>query len=680
MFRCCRTTVAAIAAITVAVIDPMAHHAAGAEPKAPYRARSAPSTQTTDAPALPYATQLPQAILRPPTVSPMEVKPVDRALRPKVAEAAAAIDKILAAGHARSGVKRGVPMDDAQFVRRAWLELGGRIPTAAEATTLIRSSAPDKRAELIDSILESPDWVSRFYNVWADTLRLTERPPGRGLVFDPYLDWVKRSIAANRPYDAWVHEMLTADGRQWENPAVGYQLRDQGMPLPYIDNTFRVFLGTQIGCAQCHDHPFESWTQHQFYELAAFTAGTRSGWEGSRRLPDGSREPPDTVLQNFNELTIKLNARVKESERDGKSFEGGQYAGFIWYCRTRVDFRPMDLTLPPDYKYSDAHPGDTIVPRVPWGEVPPEASQLDSRAQFAAWLTSRENRQFARTIANRMWKLCFGAGIVDPIDDFRDENPPSHPELLEHLTDLILSLDFDIREFVRIVVSTDAWQSQAVSYDPTAGTPFTFTAPVLRRLSAEQLWDSIITLVNRDRWAYQRPPFEAFAPLDGFDMYAEHVDLDTGYACYERFRDTVEITTLRNRLFALCGYMDISLARASELPKQPLGHLLAQFGQSDRDTIDGHKTVATVPQILAMFHGNITSAELDEGSAIFQTILANDPKRSIDIIFLAILARFPDDEERRFVTGVIQRSPRLIDGYRDVIWALLNTREFLFIQ
>ena len=117
--------------------------------------------------------------------------------------------------------------------------------------------------------------VSNMYNFWADTLRLVQSPTNN-MVADPYLAYVKDSIRENKQYDQWVYEMLTADGKLWEHPAVGFQLRDDGMPLPYVDNTVRVFLGTQIGCAQCHNHPFDHWTQHQFYELAAFTTGTKT--------------------------------------------------------------------------------------------------------------------------------------------------------------------------------------------------------------------------------------------------------------------------------------------------------------------------------------------------------------------------------------------------------------------
>jgi hypothetical protein len=181
------------------------------------------------------------------------------------------------------------------------------------------------------------------------------------------------------------------------------------------------------------------------------------------------------------------------------------FTQFLQANGTVVNFRDRELKLPHDYKYDDAKPEEAVASHVLWGEVPQEARSLDGRAQFAAWLTSSDNPQFARTIANRMWKLCFGVGLVEPIDDFRPDNLPSHPELMDHLAAEMLRLDFDLREFVRIVVSTEAWQRRAIPYDATTGEAFSFAAPSLRRQSAEQLWDSILTLVAHDPWAYERP-------------------------------------------------------------------------------------------------------------------------------------------------------------------------------
>ncbi|NBX31065.1 DUF1549 domain-containing protein, partial [bacterium] len=172
----------------------------------------------------------------------MHVAQIDRGTRKDVAAAAARIDALLQKYWKEHKVKGSEPLDDGQFVRRIYLELGGRIPTFDETVRFLDSKSASKRDDLIESLLESPDYVSHTYNFWADILRLCERPQ-KELFFEPYLDWVKRSIAENKPYDAWVHEMLTADGKLWENPAVGFQLRDKGMPLPYVDNTVRVFLG-----------------------------------------------------------------------------------------------------------------------------------------------------------------------------------------------------------------------------------------------------------------------------------------------------------------------------------------------------------------------------------------------------------------------------------------------------
>jgi hypothetical protein len=228
--------------------------------------------------------RLPETVMKPPPRSVMEVAPVDRGTRGAIREAASRIDGLLAGHWQEHGVSPSRPLADEAFVRRVYLELGGRIPTHDEVVAFLGSAAADRRGDLIARLLESPDYVSHSYNYWADILRLQERPD-KHLVFEPYLHYVKEAIRTNTPYDTWAHEMLTANGRPWENPAVGFQLRDEGMPLPYVDNTVRVFLGTQIGCAQCHDHPFDHWTQREFYELAALTAGTRtrpggdaSGW------------------------------------------------------------------------------------------------------------------------------------------------------------------------------------------------------------------------------------------------------------------------------------------------------------------------------------------------------------------------------------------------------------------
>jgi hypothetical protein len=491
---------------------------------------------------------------------------------------------------------------------------------------------------------------------------------------------VKRSIALNRPYDEWVREMLTADGRIWENPAVGYQLRDQGMPLIAVDHTLRVFLGTQMGCAQCHDHPFDDWKQRQFYEIAAYTAGTRSGIERPRRTTTGE-EQPDPLVANWVRLTKDIQARASGSKGPAIPIPEN-FIGYLYANRIRVACIPAELALPHDYRYDEGRPGEVVEPRVPWGEEPAGAADLDPRRRFAAWVTSVDNRQFPRTIANRLWKFCFGVGIVEPVDDFRDGNPPSHPELLDHLAELIVALDFDTREFVRVVVSTRAWQRRAVSHDPTSANPFPFRAPALRRMTAEQAWDSMLTLVSHDIWAYQRPRYESYALLSEFDMGAEEVELSDALAVFERFQRYLSAQAVQDPLWKTLKFNEFFLTRASELSPQPqpIGSFLREFGQGDRETIDGSRVIATLPQLLKLLHGHHSLAVIDDGSAIMQAILATDPERGTDVAFLGILGRPPEADDRRTVATLVNAAATPLEAFRDIVWALVNTREFLFIQ
>ncbi|MFM1995776.1 MAG: hypothetical protein RLZZ111_163 [Planctomycetota bacterium] len=675
---------AAVACLATAVILP-AWTTWAAKPDA--ATRSPRAAKRSEKPKREQPIRLPAAVLTAPTGPVMDVAAIDRNRGGEVAQAAAAIDRLLGAHWQAHGVEPAERLTDPQFVRRMYLELAGRIPSFDETARFLESKSESKRTDLVDDLLESPDYVSHFYNFWADILRLCERPQ-KDLFFEPYLDWVKRSIATNVPYDRWVREMLTADGKVWENPATGYQLRDKGMPLPYVDNTVRVFLGTQIGCAQCHDHPFDKWTQHEFYELAAFTSGTRMRLAG---LPPGkqpgqskeeakaaareARKANTEALKQVREITQEVQTRVKARKVDnGMRF-------FVGANLTSVNHHDAKLLLPHDYKYDDAKPLEAVSPQVLWGEIPGSAAGLDGRGKFAAWLTARDNRQFARTIANRLWRKVMGVGLVEPVDDFREDNPASNPELLEHLTDLVLALDFDMREYVRVLVSTDGYQRRAVLHDATAAEPFHFAGPALKRMTAEQLWDSILTLVARNEWAFQRPAAPAYGKLADIDLTAPGMSYEKVEKAYDAFNDAYGINRYRVRLQKQYGYQGQVLVRASELPAPlPLGHFLRQFGQSDRESIEGARTVATVPQILAMFNGSITHSMLERGSVIYDEVLEHDPRQAVDVIFLSILSHRPSAEDRSFAIQEIRSAESPAAGCGNLIWALLNTREFIFIQ
>ena len=635
----------------------------------------------------PPASKLPKAVTEKPDGPVMEVAPLDRSARREVEAAAAKIDSILKAYWQEHKATPGPKTDDHEFVRRAYLELAGRIPTIEEAESFCAAKGSAKRGELIDDLLESPGYVSHFYNFWADILRLQERP-SRDVWFEPYMAWVKESVAANRPYDEWVFEMLTATGRISENPAAGFQLRDVGTPLVYLDNTVRVFLGTQIGCAQCHDHPFDKWTQQDFYKLAGLTNGTRYSINqvlfGDMNMADGGGSAEslsaaatrffknqDDLVYNVSKINYERGMAEEADEIDRGSRD------YLLSMTKMVSNLDTEFRLPYDYRYDDAQPLDVIEPAVLWDEVPSAARNADKRTQFGAWLTSRDNRQFARTIANRMWKKMMGVGLVEPIDDFQEGNIPAIPELLEHLTDEMLRLDFDLREFVRILASTDVYQRLAVEYDATAEEPYRYTAPALKRLTAEQLWDSLLTLIAVNEWAYQRPTVAELAPGISIDIssvnYQQFVE---AYETYKEIRND-----FRGRLNS-CTYKGLKLVRASELPQpSPANHLLRQFGQGDRQAIQTARQVATVPQILTLFNGWMTHAMLEQGSVIYDEVAKQKTmKGAVDTIFMAILTHKPTADMRRLAEQEIKQAKNPAAGCGNLIWALLNTREFMFIE
>ncbi len=594
----------------------------------------------------------------------MQVVAVNTGTRDQIARAASRLDGEVESKLLSEDQRPNDIASDEVFLRRVYLDVAGRIPTLAEATEFLGSEDPRRREDLIDKLLSSPDYVSNMYNFWADTLRLVERPQAN-IVADPFLGYVKDSIRTNKKYDQWVYEMLTADGKTWENPAVGFQLRDDGMPLSYIDNTVRVFLGTQIGCAQCHDHPFDQWTQYQFYELAAFTNGTRT------KIQPGS---PGFKKQNpANEL---INEARKKNDKGRVPGEFQRLARANTYSVSEVK---AAMRLPHDYAYEDAKPNDVVKPTVLWGEIPTKASGSTPREQFAAWLTSADNPQFSKTIANRLWKRFLGIGLVEPIDDFRDEHPCVNEPLLDFLSAEVIRQDFDLKEFTRMILYSKTYQREASDYEMTSGKSYYFPGPTVRRMTAEQVWDSILTLAVHNPWPFQRPTADEMAPV---------MDIDFATASYDsvksqsgRFAETYFMGPYKRSLNKH-AYQGNVLCRASELPSPvPADHFLRQFGQGDRETINASQQDATVPQILAMFNGPITHVMLEAGSAIVDNVLAiESTKDRIDAIFLSVLTRHPNSVDRRIAAGELSKTREDGVGYGNIIWALLNTREFLFIQ
>ncbi|MDZ4290099.1 MAG: DUF1549 domain-containing protein, partial [Prosthecobacter sp.] len=232
------------------------------------------------------------------------------------AAASKRIDELLAQGWQKHQIKPNAPVTDEVFLRRTYLTVVGRIPTLEEAQRFLTSKDPARRAKLIDSLLASDGYVHHFFNYWADVLRAQSQGVGDSTTSQNYLNYIRQSLRENKPYDQLSRELISSEGACFDNGAIGYYMRDRGMPLDNLSNTTRVFLGTRMECAQCHDHPFDKWSQKQFYEMAAFThnmtatsyrsAGSEEVGKMIRQDKSLDKETQDLMRQAITEVTRTL--------------------------------------------------------------------------------------------------------------------------------------------------------------------------------------------------------------------------------------------------------------------------------------------------------------------------------------------------------------------------------------
>jgi hypothetical protein len=416
---------------------------------------------------------------------------------------AAKIDAILAADWEKHKLQPNPPADDATFLRRIYLDVIGRIPTAKEAAEFLSSTAPDKRAKLIDELIASDAHAMHSFHYWADVLRAQTVGQARVVAGSAYVDYLKRSLRENKPYDKLVSELISAEGKAWDNGAIGYYMRDRGMPLDNMATTTRVFLGTRIECAQCHNHPFDKWTQMEFYQMGAFTYGVdTNNYDG-----DSMREMRSMVSKREREARdLSRSKDPKEAAKGQKIYEKlreenrhlsralADLRGPIQY--TQVSHYERELRLPQDYQYDDAKPRSAVQPATMMGHAA-EPLPGETRLQaYARWMTSPENPRFTTVIANRLWKRAFGLALIEPLDELMDTTVPVNPELMKHLEELMISVKYDMRRFLTVLYNTDTYQRQVTRDEVSPGLVYRFTGPLLRRMTAEQMWDSFVTLIN----------------------------------------------------------------------------------------------------------------------------------------------------------------------------------------
>jgi hypothetical protein len=594
-----------------------------------------------------------------------------------IASASADIDRLVLAVLVANKQSLNAPATDEQFLRRIYLDAAGRVPTAKEASTFLSSNAPDKRAKLIDELVFSPGYTMQMFNWMADLLRVKDTF-AKGVPAFTFEDWLKARLSSDTPWDKLVSEMITADGRLCDNGATGFMLFDAEMPLDGVSNLMTTFLGTNMACAQCHDHPLAEWKQRDFYQMAAFFGAT-----------DGKDEAIGSAIKKVvrADATVPKAAALKIEQMNTFRME---------------DTDKQKLTFPKDYKYKDAKAGDPVTPSlIAWSKGDKSLpiynvntktpSQL--RDEFARWLTSPQNPRFATNIANRIWKKAFGLGVIEPVNDIDDLTEASSPELMAHLTFVMKAAKFDLREVQRVIYNSKTYQASASATPDLGKAKYLFNGPLVRRLSAEQVWDSlIVTAVGTyaDNVLLRR----------GDDLKA--MALPAGKVTLAEVKNAVERTKKAfsgggkaaggkkaaggSALGLANGYdgdkpisrFSMMLARASELP-QPSSetHFLRLWGQGDRLLADSATNDGSVPQVLQMMNGSVGKLVADvRSAAVMDAMKAKTPDGEVTSLYLSYLSRKPTNKE------LIAASKSLKDGLAltDLAWVLANTREFLFVQ
>lgn len=365
-------------------------------------------------------------------------------------ELADQIDELIAKKWAENNIVPAGPSDDSEYVGRVWLDIAGKIPTAADAQDFLDDTALDKRRRLVDELLNGPNYIVHWTSVWRRVL-IPEADSDFNIryLLPGFEAWLQQRLDENQSYDDFVQEILTT-------PVTGaspYGVQDGLTPFAFYQSkeikpenlaaaTSRMFLGIRIECAQCHDHPFDTWKRKDFWGYATFFAGLQR------------QQASNGFLGQLQEL-----------------------------------FNRQSLTIPDT--------NEVVAATYLTGESPQIASGSSARLTLADWMTSRDNPYFARTAANRVWGNFFGIGIVDPIDDFSDSNQPSHPELLDLLARELVEHDFDLKFLIRAITASRTYQlTSSVGNEKDGAEPLHFSRMAVKGMTAEQLYDSIAQAVG----------------------------------------------------------------------------------------------------------------------------------------------------------------------------------------
>jgi hypothetical protein len=468
---------------------------------------------------------------------------------------------------------------DAEFVRRAYLDACGRLPTMAEAKAFLADTSATRREKLIDHVTTLPEFADFWALKWADVLRSSRKTIQlKGSV--AFQRWLRDKIARNVRFDEVVKELLTATGNTFANPPANYY-RVAKDPQSLAEATAQLFLGVRMQCAKCHNHPFERWTQDDYYGMAAWFARVR--------------QKPELV----------------NGKPDPKAAE------------TVVVARDGEVTQP--------RTGKVMKPHYPGGADADVATGRDRREVFADWLTKPGNPFFARSVANRVWFHLTGKGIVDPVDDFRESNPASNDELLDALAADFEKSGYDLRHLVRTVMRSRTYQLSAVPNETNKDDAKYFSHATAKLLTAEQLLDALCDVTGVP---------EKFAGLPAG-------------------------------------------TRAVQLPDGEVNHpFLKAFGQPARELACEceRESDGNLGQALQLINGPTVNEKVRNPNNRLGPLFAAK-KSDADILtelYYAAMSRPPFPDETAVALAHVEKAKDKRKAWEDVLWAVLNTREFLF--
>jgi hypothetical protein len=472
--------------------------------------------------------------------------------------------------------------DDATFLRRVYTDITGSLPTGPEAEAFLADPDPEKRNKVIDRLLDSPEYADFFANKWNLVLRNKKRQNDDLSGTYKFYRWIWLSLYENKPYDQFVREIVAASGDAAYNPPVIWY-REVNESNEQVEDTAQLFLGLRIQCARCHHHPFEKWSQNDYYGFAAFFS--RVGQKNLALQPTpGTRDR--RIFHNE-------GAAAAQNPRNGQSLKP-----------TGLGSDPLDI---PDDR--------------------------DPRQYLADWMAASDNPFFAKALVNRYWKHFFSRGIVEPEDDMRETNPPSNPELLDALSQHFIQSSFDLKELIRTICRSQTYQLSALPNDYNLKDKQNFSRYYPRRLPAEVLYDAFHQVTATDQNYNGLPPG----------------------------------TT------------------AVQMPDPSVGpYFLKVFGQPQADTACEceRSQEANLAQSLHLLNSSEVQNKISSGNGR-AALLANEKDRPhearIRELYLWVYSREPQPDEMQIALAHIakhEQDPKT--AYEDILWALVNTKEFLF--